>query len=92
MAAVNNRVPIMLDGGVTLGTDVIKAIALGAQMVFMGRPALWGLAVDGQTGVENVLDLIKRELDITMKICGTPTIKDITRDMVAHESFYTSKL
>lgn len=82
----------MLDGGVTLGTDIMKALALGASMVFMGRPLLWGLAVNGQSGVEDVLKLIKSELEIAMSICGTPKIGDITRDMVAHESFYTSKL
>lgn len=82
----------MLDGGVTLGTDVMKAIALGASMVFMGRPALWGLAVNGQSGVEEVLQLMKSELEISMSICGTPSIQDITRDMVVHESFYISKL
>lgn len=82
----------MLDGGVTLGTDVIKAVALGADMVFMGRPALWGLAVDGQSGVESVLQLVKAEMEVAMSICGTPLVKDITRDMVVHENFYISKL
>lgn len=82
----------MMDGGVTLGTDVFKAIALGASLVFMGRPALWGLAVNGQAGVQEVLNVIKSELEITMSICGTPAIEDITRDMVVHKSFYASKL
>ena len=90
--AVQGRVPIMFDGGVTLGTDVMKALALGASMVFIGRPALWGLAVDGQAGVEEVLRLLRMEIEISMSICGTPTIKDVTRDLVAHESFYVSKL
>lgn len=82
----------MLDGGVTLGTDVIKALALGASMVFMGRAPLWGLAVKGQAGVEEVLKLIRSELEIAMRICGTPNLKEITRDLVVHESFYASKL
>lgn len=82
----------MLDGGVILGTDVLKAIAYGASMVFIGRPALWGLAVDGQKGVEDVLHLLKSELEISMSICGTPTIEDITRDLVTHEANLASKL
>lgn len=92
MAAVQGKVPVLMDGGVTLGTDVFKAIALGASLVFMGRPAIWGLAVNGQSGVEEVLSALKSEMEITMSICGTPTIKDITRDMVVHKSFYVSKL
>lgn len=58
----------------------------------MGRPSLWGLAVNGQAGVEAMLHLLKREIEVGMSIIGTPTVKHITRDLVASESFYSSKL
>lgn len=90
--AINGRVPVMVDGGVTLGTDVIKALALGANMVFMGRPILWGLAVNGQEGVESVLEIIRSELETTMMLCGAPTLKHISRDMVVHPSYYVEQL
>ena len=64
---------IYLDGGVTLGTDVLKAIALGAKMVFVGRPVLWGLAYDGQKGVERVLEILRLELDMAMALPSEPT-------------------
>ncbi|XP_055596511.1 uncharacterized protein LOC129746688 [Uranotaenia lowii] len=89
VAAVGNRTTIVLDGGITEGTDVFKALALGAKMVFFGRPALWGLAVDGQCGVERVLDILKKELDLTMAFSGCQSIADITRGHVAHEIEYS---
>lgn len=79
-----------MDGGVSEGTDVFKAIALGAKMVFIGRPAIWGLAADGQQGVEKVLDILKVELDITMALAGTTTVEEITKDYVIDRG--TSKL
>lgn len=79
----------MLDGGITQGTDVLKALALGAKMVFMGRPALWGLAVDGQKGVETILSIVKHELDIAMACVGCKNIKDISSDLVVHEMYYS---
>lgn len=88
MAAVADRIPIIIDGGVTQGTDVFKALALGAKMVCIGRPALWGLAVNGQQGVENVLDILKKELDNVMAIAGCHSIADIIKDFVANESSY----
>lgn len=83
---------MIIDGGVRLGTDILKASALGADLVMMGRPALWGLAVNGQAGVENVLEIIRNELETTMMLCGVPTLQHITRDLVAHESEYEDKL
>ena len=68
--SVNGRCEIYLDGGVTQGTDVFKALALGAKMVFMGRPALWGLAVAGEDGVKSVLNIMKTELDSVMALTG----------------------
>lgn len=87
--AVGHRIPIIMDGGIRQGTDVFKALALGATMVLVGRPALWGLAVDGRKGVENVLGILKMELDTVMSLAGCARIGDICKDMVAHESTYS---
>lgn len=76
----------MMDGGIQQGTDVFKAIALGAKMVFLGRPILWGLSVNGQDGVENILNIVQNEFDTTMALAGTPTVNDITKDYVIHEN------
>ena len=81
-AAVAGRVPVLLDGGVRRGTDVFKALALGATAVGIGRPQAWGLAAGGQQGVEAVLDIYTRELRHIMRQAGTPSIKDITRERV----------
>jgi isopentenyl diphosphate isomerase/L-lactate dehydrogenase-like FMN-dependent dehydrogenase len=74
--------PVMLDGGVRRGTDAYKALALGARAVGIGRPYLWGLSAFGQAGVERVLDILNAELKLTMKQCGTPSLKQITRAAV----------
>ena len=74
--------PVMLDGGVRRGTDVYKALALGARGVGIGRPYLWGLSAFGQAGVEKVLDILRAELQLTMRQCGTPAIKQITRTAI----------
>ena len=82
VAAVGQKVEVYLDGGVTLGTDVLKAIALGAKMVFVGRPILWGLAHDGQQGVERVLEILRLELDMAMALAGIEKIDKIKGDFV----------
>lgn len=82
----------MVDGGVTLGTDVLKALAFGADVVFIGRPIIWGLTVNGREGVEGVLNIFRKELETTMMLCGTPKIRDITRDLVVHPSYYVEQL
>ena len=74
---VSGRIPVIVDGGVRRGTDVYKALALGATAVGIGRPYIWGLASFGQPGVERVLDILRRELNLIMGQCGTPTLKDI---------------
>jgi isopentenyl diphosphate isomerase/L-lactate dehydrogenase-like FMN-dependent dehydrogenase len=81
-AAVAGRIPVLLDGGVRRGTDVFKALALGATAVGIGRPQAWGLAAAGQQGVEAILDIYNRELRQIMRQAGTPSLKDITRDRV----------
>ena len=82
VAAVGQKAEVYLDGGVTLGTDVLKAIALGAKMVFVGRPVLWGLAYDGQRGVERVLEILRLELDMAMALAGIEKIDKIKRDFI----------
>ncbi|GLW56739.1 alpha-hydroxy acid oxidase [Kitasatospora phosalacinea] len=76
-AAVPPNLPVLLDGGVRTGTDAALAIALGARAVLIGRPALWGLAVDGEDGVARVLDLLKSELDDTLALLGRPRLADL---------------
>jgi 4-hydroxymandelate oxidase len=82
VAAVQGRCEVYLDGGIRRGTDVIKALALGARAVFVGRPVLWGLAVDGAEGVYQILTLLKDELDLAMALCGRPTLADIDPSVV----------
>jgi isopentenyl diphosphate isomerase/L-lactate dehydrogenase-like FMN-dependent dehydrogenase len=76
--AVGNRIPVMIDGGFRRGTDIFKALALGARAVGVGRPYIFGLSAFGQAGVERILDILRAELALTMRQCGTPTLKDIT--------------
>jgi 4-hydroxymandelate oxidase len=82
--AVNNQIPVLVDGGVRRGSDAFKAIAYGARAVGIGRPYTWGLTAFGQDGVERVLDILNAELSLTMRQCGTPTLAQITRAHVRH--------
>jgi isopentenyl diphosphate isomerase/L-lactate dehydrogenase-like FMN-dependent dehydrogenase len=75
--AVRGRMPVLVDGGVRRGTDIFKAIALGASAVGIGRPYLWGLGAFGQAGVETVLDLLHREFDLAMRQCGARSLAEI---------------
>jgi 4-hydroxymandelate oxidase len=77
-AAVRGRVPVFVDGGIRRGTDIFKALALGATAVGIGRPQVWGLAAFGQPGVEAVIDILNRELMTIMRQAGTPTLAGIT--------------
>jgi isopentenyl diphosphate isomerase/L-lactate dehydrogenase-like FMN-dependent dehydrogenase len=77
--AAGGQIPVFVDGGFRRGTDVFKALALGARAVGIGRPYVWAMSGFGQDGVERVLDILKTELQLTMKECGTPNIKQITR-------------
>ena len=80
--AVAGRGEVFLDGGVRRGTDVIKALAYGARMVLVGRPALWGLAVGGRAGVTAMLAMLRRELDLAMALCGCPDVASIDRSLL----------
>ena len=77
VTAVDGRLEVYLDGGIRRGTDVLKALALGATAVLIGRPLFWGLAVDGEAGLRAVLQMLWDELDIAMGMCGRPTIDSI---------------
>ncbi|HJT89707.1 MAG TPA: alpha-hydroxy acid oxidase [Bryobacteraceae bacterium] len=81
--AVRGDIPVLVDSGFRRGTDVFKALALGARAVGVGRPYIWGLSAFGQPGVERVIDILHAELRLTMRECGTPQIKDITRAAIA---------
>jgi 4-hydroxymandelate oxidase len=75
--AVGGSCEVYVDGGIRRGSDVLKAIALGARAVLVGRPILWGLAVDGEQGTRHVLEILRRELDEAMLLCGCTTLADI---------------
>ena len=79
---VDGRVDIMMDGGVRRGTDVLKALALGAKAVAIGRPVLWGLAVDGQAGVERVLATLRNEIDLSLALCGATSPAEIDKSLI----------
>ena len=81
--AVAGRVPVLLDGGVRRGTDALIALALGATAVGIGRPVLWGLAVDGEVGVGRILDLISGELSDALALSGVASVAALTPDLLA---------
>jgi len=89
VAEVAKRVPVFVDGGVRRGTDVFKALALGATAVGIGRPYIWGLGAFGQAGVDRVLEILQGELKLAMGNCGTQKLSDITRAYVATPDWKT---
>jgi 4-hydroxymandelate oxidase len=80
--AVGGNVPLLLDGGVRRGTDAVKALALGANAVGIGRPVLWGLVVDGEEGVARVLEMMRAEIERALTLCGCKSPSDVPRDLV----------
>jgi 4-hydroxymandelate oxidase len=80
--AVDGRCEVYLDGGIRRGTDILKALALGARAVLVGRPILWGLAVNGAEGVNHVLELLRTELELAMVLAGRPTLESVDRSLV----------
>jgi 4-hydroxymandelate oxidase len=81
-AAVAGRCEVYLDGGVRRGTDALKALALGARAVFVGRPILWGLAADGAAGAQHALELLRAELALAMTLAGRPTLASIDTTLI----------
>lgn len=90
--AVAGRCEVYLDGGIRRGTDVLKALALGARAVFIGRPLFWGLAVDGEAGVKSILQMLRDELETAMGMCGRPTMASIDRSLLGTVSPISSVL
>jgi 4-hydroxymandelate oxidase len=85
--AVAGSVPILCDGGVRRGIDVVKALALGASAVMIGRPYLWGLGAAGAEGVGHVIRMLVDELEMAMAQCGAASLAGITRDLVDSVTF-----
>ena len=83
---VAGRVPLLLDGGIRRGADVLKALALGARAVLIGRPYLWGLAADGEAGVLHVLSILRNELELALALIGCPDVQRIDRTFVGRRS------
>ncbi|MGA2123848.1 MAG: pre-mycofactocin synthase MftD [Acidimicrobiales bacterium] len=87
--AVGDQIEVLLDGGVRRGSDVVKALALGAKAVMIGRAYLWGLAVNGQAGVENVLDVLRGGIDSTLLALGKSDVGELDRsDVLAPDDFF----
>lgn len=84
VAAVGHQVDVLMDGGIRRGTDILKALALGAKAVLIGRPVLWGLAVDGEAGVHHLLELLCDELEVAMALSGCAKIENIDASLVRY--------
>lgn len=82
VSAVAGRAEVLVDGGIRRGTDIVKAIALGARAVLVGRPVLWGLATGGGPGVSAVFAMLRDDLDLAMALCGCGSLAEITPDLV----------
>ncbi|MQM23502.1 hypothetical protein Taro_056567 [Colocasia esculenta] len=81
--AVAGAVPVLFDGGIRRGTDIFKALSLGAKAVMVGRPVVYGLAAKGEYGVRRVVQMLKDELELTMALAGCPSVNDISRNHVS---------
>ncbi|XP_030624155.1 2-Hydroxyacid oxidase 1 [Chanos chanos] len=89
--AVEGRVEVYLDGGIRRGTDVLKALALGAKAVFVGRPVLWALACEGERGVSEMLQILREELHLALALAGCRSLKEVDRSIV-RRSFFASRI
>ncbi|XP_006751915.1 hydroxyacid oxidase 1, partial [Leptonychotes weddellii] len=90
--AVEGKVEVFLDGGVRKGTDVLKALALGAKAVFVGRPIIWGLASQGEKGVQDVLEILKEEFRLALALSGCQNVKVIDKTLVRKNASAVSKI
>ena len=86
VAAVNGRIPVLIDGGIRRGTDVLKALAIGAKAVCIARPYLYGLTAFGQRGVERVLQILKTELALSMGLSGVASLAAIDTTLVRRKT------
>ena len=86
LAGANGKIPVLIDSGFRSGADVFKAMALGATAVGIGRPHIWGLSAFGQEGVETVIELLRRELQVMMAQTGAESIAKISRDSLVVRS------
>ena len=83
------RIPVMVDGGIRRGSDVVKALAYGARAVGIGRPYIWGLSAFGQPGVERVIEILNGEFALTMKQCGARSLAEITPALVTRSDSHS---
>ncbi|XP_067901830.1 hydroxyacid oxidase 1 isoform X2 [Heterodontus francisci] len=90
--AVEGKVEVFLDGGVRKGTDVLKALALGAKAVFLGRPILWGLAYQGEKGVHDVLQMLKEEFRLALALAGCRSVKEVDKSLVKWSPWATPRI
>lgn len=77
-----NEIDILIDGGIRKGIDILKALALGAKAVMVGRPIMWGLTINGEEGVFQILDILREELKMAMALSGIALVKDLNKDNV----------
>jgi 4-hydroxymandelate oxidase len=89
--AIDGRIEVLIDGGIRRGTDVLKALALGARAVMLGRPILWGLAVEGEAGVQRVLEILRQELDVAMALAGCCNVDEIDIDLLRPSDTTTAR-
>jgi 4-hydroxymandelate oxidase len=82
VAAIDGRVPVLVDGGIRRGTDVAKALMLGASAVLVGRPVIWGLTMGGAAGVQQVIEILRTEFEMAMALLGAPTLETLTADLL----------
>lgn len=87
--AVGDRAEVLLDGGIRRGTDILRALALGAKAVLVGRPVLWGLAVAGEAGVAHVIDILRDELDVAMALSGCASLEKIDSSLLFSEKHHS---
>ncbi|XP_066600104.1 2-Hydroxyacid oxidase 1 [Prorops nasuta] len=87
--AVQGKIEVYMDGGIREGTDVFKALALGAKMVLIGRPMIWGLSYAGENGATHILEILRKEIDTAFALTGCANVNDISKEMVIHESYYS---